>query len=316
MGIKHLNRYFIDNCQKKSMSKVSIRSLAGKTIVVDTSIYMYKFTAQSALLENMYLMISIFLQFRITPIFIFEGKPPAEKRELLNERSKLKKDAEAKYNVLKNELDQVVSNDENRREIELEMESLKKKFIRIKQSDIARVKSLMDAYGVPYYEAEGESDLLCASLVKSGRAWACLSDDMDMFVYGCDRVLRHFSLLQHTVILYDTEAILKDLDMTLSDFRKIMVLSGTDYNIGHSTGLNETMKWFVNYKNDKNNGDHSFYEWLNKNTEYISNYDELVNIHDMFCIDNSRVDYSQFVLRKANINNLKRILFDEGFIFV
>jgi 5'-3' exonuclease len=277
---------------------------------------MYKFTAQSALLENMYLMISIFLQFRITPIFIFEGKPPAEKRELLNERSKLKKDAEAKYNVLKNELDQVVSNDENRREIELEMESLKKKFIRIKQSDIARVKSLMDAYGVPYYEAEGESDLLCASLVKSGRAWACLSDDMDMFVYGCDRVLRHFSLLQHTVILYDTEAILKDLDMTLSDFRKIMVLSGTDYNIGHSTGLNETMKWFVNYKNDKNNGDHSFYEWLNKNTEYISNYDELVNIHDMFCIDNSRVDYSQFVLRKANINNLKRILFDEGFIFV
>ena len=82
MGIKHLNRYFIDNCQKKSMSKVSMRSFAGKTIVVDTSIYMYKFTAQSALLENMYLMISIFLQFDITPIFIFEGKPPAEKRQL------------------------------------------------------------------------------------------------------------------------------------------------------------------------------------------------------------------------------------------
>jgi flap endonuclease-1 len=298
------------------MCKVSIRSFAGKTIVVDTSIYMYKFTAQSALIENMYLMISIFLQFDITPIFIFEGKPPVEKRKLLNERSKLKKDAEAKYNFLKNELDQVGSNDENRREIELEMESLKKKFIRIKQSDIARVKLLMDAYGVPYHEAEGESDLLCASLVKSGKAWACLSDDMDMFVYGCNRVLRHFSLLQHTVILYDTDAILNDLNMTLSEFRKIMVLSGTDYNIGRSNTLNETMKQFANYKNDTNNGGRSFYEWLNTNTNFISNYEELLNIHDMFCVDNSRVDYSQFILRKANINNLKRILFDEGFIFV
>ena len=39
-----------------------------------------------------------------------------------------------------------------------------------------------------YYTAINEADELCASMVINGFAWACLSEDMDMFVYGCTRV--------------------------------------------------------------------------------------------------------------------------------
>ena len=46
-----------------------------------------------------------------------------------------------------------------------------------------------------------EADELCAKLVVK-KAFACLSEDMDMFVYGCPKVLRYLSLLNETVVVY------------------------------------------------------------------------------------------------------------------
>jgi 5'-3' exonuclease len=60
--------------------------LSGKTIAVDISIYLYKFSTDNSLIENMYLMMSIFRHYKIIPIFIFDGKPPDEKKELLEKR--------------------------------------------------------------------------------------------------------------------------------------------------------------------------------------------------------------------------------------
>jgi hypothetical protein len=76
-----------------------------------------------------------------------------------------------------------------------------------------------------------------------------MSDDMDMFLYGCPLVVRHISLMNHTAVLYDTEEILKELNITARHFCEIMVLSGTDYNINSNTTLYETMKWFRQYNN-------------------------------------------------------------------
>jgi 5'-3' exonuclease len=92
MGIKNLNRFLRDNCKKKSIYKASLKDLRGKTIVIDTSIYLYKFLGENALMENMYLFISTLLDNDITPIFIFDGKPPPEKREILLERRLGKKE--------------------------------------------------------------------------------------------------------------------------------------------------------------------------------------------------------------------------------
>ena len=91
MGIKHVNRYLVDRCSKKAIFKTNLKIAEGKIIVIDTSIYMYKYMSQNALVEYIYLMISILLEYKITPIFIFDGKAPPEKRDLLRERSKYKK---------------------------------------------------------------------------------------------------------------------------------------------------------------------------------------------------------------------------------
>ena len=97
------------------------------------------------------------------------------------------------------------------------MESLKKDFIRIRDCHIQCVKRLMELHGVSYIHAPEEADVVCCEMVINGTAWACLSDDMDMFLYGCTRVLRFISLLNHSVVMYDTVSILRDLNMNLTE---------------------------------------------------------------------------------------------------
>ena len=246
MGIKNLNKYLYENCSKKAISKIHLRKLSGKTLVIDTSIYLYHFLGENALMENMYLLISILKLYDITPIFIFDGKPPPEKHELLRKRYTDKKDAQNRYQILQDSLGNMTS--EERKEALIELSNLKRQCIRIYDEDIIKIKELMNAYNVTYYDSPNEADDLCVYLVKTGIAWGCMSDDMDMFLYGCSYVLRNLSLMNHTITLYNTQQILLELDLSEKEFCEIMTISGTDSNIHSTTTLHETLKWFQEYK--------------------------------------------------------------------
>jgi len=317
MGIKHLNRFLYENCTKKSIKKIHLNQLGNRTIAIDTSIYLYKYSSEGALMENMYLFISILKNYKITPLFIFDGKPPPEKQELLKRRRLEKKEAEEKYKQLKNA-------DLTDEDTKAEMDKLKRMFVRISDEEIKKVKSLMDAYGVTYYEAPGEADHLCAFLVKTGKAWGCISDDMDMFVYSCTNVIRNISLLKHTATLYDTKQILKDLEMSEQIFCEIMVLSGTDYNIHSKTSLKETIRWYYEYMKYKDKtGDiaqkQSFYVWLIKNTRYIADYKTLLNAYKMFTCNNCEEFEHwrklEFVDKPVHYAKIRDIMEPEGFWF-
>jgi flap endonuclease-1 len=325
MGIKNLNRFLLDNCSKKSITKIHLSKLSGKKVVIDVSIYLYKFLGENALLENMYLFISILKKYDITPIFIFDGKPPPEKKQLLIKRLIEKMEAEKKYLNIKEDLATEQSKEKKEEKL-LEMELLKKQFIRIKDDDIRKVKDLFDAYGVSYYCAKGEADQLCAHLNKTEQVWGCISDDMDMFLYGCKFVIRHISLLNHTAVLYDTDKMLSDLKMSSQIFNEIMILSGTDYNINNETSLNETIKWYYEYmkysiKEIKNNNKpYGFYLWLVKNTKYIKNYELLLRTYQMFQVDNNdnlnsniEIDNTDNSIDFEKLYNIMKL---EGFLFV
>ena len=320
MGIKNLNRFLRDNCSKKAITKKHLSYFKNKTVVIDTSIYLYKFASEGSLMESMYLFISILKSYRITPLFIFDGKPPPEKNELLRQRKLEKKDAEQKYNALQAKLQSTNDNEESK-EIIQEMDNLKRQMVKIRDEDIKNVKRLMDAYGVIYYDAPGEADRLCAYLLKNGKAWGCISDDMDMFLYGCKYVIRNVSLMNHTAIYYDTDKILNELDMSENRFCEIMVLSGTDYNINSNTCLNETIKWYyeyIKYANNVNNP-YGFYIWLLKNTKYITDYSRLINTYRIFQFNNNTdlENWDNIEVIEKEINNiaLKEIMGKEGFVF-
>jgi len=324
MGIRHLNRFFRDHAAN-AIKIVSLAELSGKKVAVDISIYLHKYTAENTLVESMYAMLSIFRHYNITPIFIFDGKPPAEKKELLMKRREDRSEALEEFNKLQSLLsNNEVMDETEKQEITGQMDILKRKFVKIKKNDIEMVKSLMRSYGATYYDAPGEADELCAMLTIKGNVWATMSEDMDMFVYGCPHVIRYFSLLNHNAVLYDMKIILQKLGVTQKELREICILSGTDYNsLNHDNknthNLHSTLKYFKKYfKEGKNNMD--FYDWLIENTNYIEDYNLLVKIYDMFDLSKNHVNIQVFdYIRIANgpilIDEIKKILKEDGFIF-
>jgi flap endonuclease-1 len=332
MGIRYLNRYLRDNCPQ-SIKCIKMTEISYKKIAVDISIYLYKYESENTLLENMFVMLSIFRYYNIIPIFIFDGKPPPEKKALLQKRKEDKETAQKEYNELKRQLTILQESKDNnnlnqceKQEIIATMDQLKKQFVQINKDKIENVKSLIRAYGATYYDAPGEADELCALLVIKNKVWACLSEDMDLFVYGCTRVLRYFSIISHTVVLYNTEGIYNELKMTHKEFKEICVLSGTDYNINtdgniKNVNLKQTIEHFNKFKETNKSKDTNFYDWLILNTNYVSDIRLLNKINNMF---NLEYNYEKLELFK-NIkivnghirqDEIKNIMKNEDFIFL
>lgn len=323
MGLRYLNKYFKEECKNSDTIKlINMRQLSDKKIVIDVSIYLYKFASDGTLIENMYSMLSIFRHYNITPIFVFDGKAPAEKKELIERRLQEKKEAENEFNKLKSNLDYNLNMDEDEKhEITNKMDILKKKFVSISKKQIHDVKMLITCYGMTYCDAPNEADELCAMFVIKGIVWACLSEDMDMFLYGCPRVLRYLSLLNHTFVLYDTKKILSKLQINQNELREICVVSGTDYNLMNqrisNCDLYSSLKYFKKYKGQKISC--SFYDWLIENTNYITDDYELFKKNcSMFEFNAELNEFENIRILNKNVmfSEMKEILKKDGFIFV
>ena len=323
MGIQYLNTYMKNRAKEESIIKTNLNELENKIIAVDTSIYLYRFLSENSLLENMYLMISLFKYYKIIPIFVFDGKPPKEKLGIIEKRNNEKNNAENKCNQLEEQLT-TISDINKRNDIIDCINSLKKKCIRLKYTDIISVRNLLDAFGVYYIEALGEADELCAKLVIKKYAYACLSEDMDLFLYGCPRVMRYLSLANQTVILYHLDKILLDLDLTFEEFKNICVLSGTDYNYNNTKNLDlnlyKILEYFKEYKlYCKNNTEKlDFYNWLDKKYDFIDNIYDLYNTYLMFETSKIKLPKIKYSNLNKNSNQLKikEIMEPYGFIFL
>ena len=341
MGIKHLNQFVRRECPG-AIKPISFADLAGKVVVVDASIYIYQFLANQALLENMYTLITLFQMHGIVPVFIFDGKPPDKKRNLLNKRQQLKRVAEMHYNKVKVQLELTRCRNPDDEHL---LKVLKRRFIRLHDADLERVKSLMQALGVNYIVAPGEADAMCAQMVLKRKAHACMSDDTDMFVYGCPRVLRHLNLMDETFTLYDMSKILNLLGITMTEFRQICVVSGTDYNCHTNANANAvtnamqlhlhlklTLKLFKQYKKCTQEAAKTdsivapdFYTWLHHTCSEINprlkfDYDAITSIDEMFDVNSVRMKLP-FHKNSANVSAsidhelLHKVMAHENFIF-
>ena len=342
MGIRNLNRFIQHKCSNAS-SRIHLRDLAGKRIAVDTSIYMYRYSGEGALLENMYLMASVFRHYNIHAVFVFDGPPPPQKTEVIELRKKKKDESKKEYDRLA-KLSKEKRGEGNITTIEVDdieetMRELKKQFIRLHDCDITSVKELLLSFGFAMIDAEGEADALCAKLSICRRVDACMSDDTDMFVYGCPIVLRNISLLNHSIIQYNMTEILKTLALTQQEFKMMCVVSGTDYSHGaaHDEYISPdtVFKKLTKFKSlsMKDQGKYhesggGFYDWYVEQQEtatataandvsrgaitYLTN-------ESMFDVSTSGNGYKQLVvLNRENIHRKRiiEIMMKEDFIFI
>ena len=103
MGIKLLSKFLKKKCGDKIFTS-HLSVLQGKKICIDTSIYLYRYKSQDALIEKFYLMCSIFKLYKITPLFVFDGKPSHLKKNTIQKRQESRDLAWEKYHKYKNNI--------------------------------------------------------------------------------------------------------------------------------------------------------------------------------------------------------------------
>lgn len=305
MGIRCLNRFLRKHCYPK-INTITLNNLYGKKIAIDANIYMFDFASNNQLMESFYHMISVFKYYNITPIYVFDGKTNINKMDTLETRRKDKEIAENKYNEL------LLTRNPN----ELDMIALQKKFTRIGRYQYNEVKQLITYMGVNYIDAPYEADEICAYLVLSNQVHGCLSEDTDMFVYGCNKIYKGLDLMNHTVIKYDLNNILNNLNINEENFKQLCVISGTDYN-KNSKGFQYYYNIYKKYLLTPCNCN-SFYEWLfHKNYKY--DYNELLRVYFMYShkkVFENNINIKNLKNNKIKRNELKILLKKYNFIFI
>ena len=227
MGIKNLNT-FITNHAQESIQEVDISTLEGCKIAIDTSIFAYKFMYSSKFIDNFIQQVSHFTRFNMTPIYVFDGAPPKEKQDILNNRREHKEKLCSKMESLQEEISLKRKNKEDVKILVFKLADLKRKCITITRDDIMNLKNVFDILGVAYIQADCEADLVCCELYKRGIVQACMSNDMDFLPSGCGRLVRNYNL-SNNVMVYNLEILLNRLDLDYSQFVDFCILCGCDY---------------------------------------------------------------------------------------
>ena len=264
MGVKNLHKYLYKVGCAEPQYWCSFR---GSTIVVDASIYMYQFKCIGNMCIRIREMVDMLRSYSCEPIFVFDGKPPELKEEEILRRREEKSTAWKKYKECT--------------DVNLIMK-LRRDSMSIVTDDIHRVKKVLDDMTVNYRDAEGEADVLCATLVRHGTAIACLSEDSDLLVYGCTTVLRQFKLGTSKIVMYKLPKIMKELRMTHTQFQQICVLSGTDYT-NESMDIFSLMKLFHQFKKMKED---NFIDWYSKEHKLPDNYNQVIELLYFLSKDN------------------------------
>lgn len=220
MGIKNLYNIIKS---KRLEDNINYGDLYGKTIAIDTSIYIYNsiLNVRNSIGED-YLdkhnklvshVLSIFnkvvllMKNNIKPIFVFDGKTPDIKKKTVmmrrNIREKLEKDKSLS-------------------------EYEKNKIIRVGKREINMCKKLLDYLGISYVQAPEEADSQCAYLCRSGLVDGVLTNDMDLLTFGTPIIYNNIFSSKDTIKI-SLNKILEEFKLSYDQFIDLSILLGSDY---------------------------------------------------------------------------------------
>ena len=227
MGIKSLTKLIKKNAMK-SIKNESLTCLRDKTVAVDASLFIYKSLMTINTEYNgkeIGHIIGIlnktvnYLMFNITPIYIFDGKAPDEKRTTLDERNK-------RANLAKKNME-LSNNIEDK-------QKYKKRSIRLTKNHINDVKELLQALGVSYIHLnKGEAEGIASELSRINYVDYVVTEDMDALTFGCKKLVRSCidkSYKRKDIVsIFDLNILLAELNITHDEFIELCILCGCDY---------------------------------------------------------------------------------------
>ena len=168
----------------------------------------------------------------IKPVFVFDGTPPEFKNKTIEERKKIRANAQEKW-------DEAKARGEDKEAFKHAQASS-----RIKGNMIDDAKHLLDFMGIPVIQAPSEGEAQASSIVRDGKAYAAGSQDYDALLFGAPLVVRNLAVTGKRKLagksifvevkpeLIDLEKGLGTLGISKEQLVDIALLVGTDYNDG------------------------------------------------------------------------------------
>ncbi len=243
---------------------VEVEYFSGKKIAVDALNTLYQFIATirqpdgtplkdsqgriTSHLSGILYRVSNMVEIGIKPIFVFDGKPPEFKRAEIEERKRIREEAEIKW----------------KKALELGMIEEARKYAQASASVdeyiIESAKTLLKLMGIPIVQAPSEGEAQAAYMAKKGDVNYTGSQDYDSLLFGSPKLARNLAITGKRKLpgkkvyveikpeIIELERNLRKLGITREQLIDIALLIGTDYNEGvEGIGIKKAYKYIKNY---------------------------------------------------------------------
>ncbi|MFP3204380.1 MAG: flap endonuclease-1 [Metallosphaera yellowstonensis] len=166
----------------------------------------------------------------VIPVYVFDGKPPELKMEELENRRRLKEEAERKL-VKAKELGKLE-----------EMRKYSQMSSRLTKGMAEESKELLSRMGVPIVNAPSEGEAEAAYLNYKNITFAAASQDYDSLLFGAKRLIRNLTITGKRKLpnkdvyveikpeMIELDELLRKLGLTREQLIDVAILIGTDYN--------------------------------------------------------------------------------------
>lgn len=245
---------------------VGLESLRGKTVAIDTSCFLYRFLRSdicrricpdAPLLYGFAKQIQLFREYQITPVYVFDGKPPEEKIVIEDRRKndqKRKEDIQEltdkiseikQYSTITEVIESidtttdskitdtiVTTKEETVEELVFTLQLQKKKMElqshRPNKENVGQCKEMFKVFGIPTIQAPAEADGMIAQLCIDGYVDAVVSTDTDQFAYGAPWIL----LVEKDITeltQFKIDDVYKHVGLSHVQFVDFCIMCGCDY---------------------------------------------------------------------------------------
>ncbi|XP_034856524.1 flap endonuclease GEN homolog 1 isoform X1 [Mirounga leonina] len=191
-----------------------LHNLRGKTIAVDLSLWVCEAqtvkkmigTVMKPHLRNLFFRISYLTLMDVKLVFVMEGEPPKLKADVISRRNQIRYGPSGKT---------------------WSQKTGRSHF----KSVLKECLDMLECLGIPWVQAAGEAEAMCAYLNTSGYVDGCLTNDGDVFLYGAQTVYRNFTMNTKDphVDCYTMSSIKSKLGLDRDALVGLAVLLGCDY---------------------------------------------------------------------------------------
>ncbi|XP_014344812.1 flap endonuclease GEN homolog 1 [Latimeria chalumnae] len=195
---------------------VHLRSLSGKILAVDLSLWVCEAQAVKGMmgtvakphLRNLFFRVSTLTLMGVKLIFVLEGDAPKVKADTMHKRTKMRYEFSRKMGGATLRTGRSYFN-----------------------YFLKECCEMLECLGIPWVQAAGEAEAMCAYLNANGYADGCITNDGDVFLYGAQTVYKNFTMNTKDphVDCYKMSAVKAKLGLDRDALVGLAVLLGCDY---------------------------------------------------------------------------------------